>query len=123
MAAQKRPIVDRRVASRVKVQLKSRFTYKRIEHEALVMNISFVSALFRSTFIPATGSDVTIKLESPLLEAPLIIEGTVVRYECSNEKQGTVDSFAVRFSRIDPDLAYLVNQLADLKMPLVKASS
>ena len=116
MVAQRRPILDRRVASRVKVELRGRFACEKIEHEAVITNISFISAFLKSSFVPATGSNIALKIESPLLEAPLTLEGIVVRYACSNEELGIVDSFAVRFNRIDQELVLLVNQLAGLKM-------
>lgn len=112
MSTARRPIQDRRVASRVNAQLNCKFTFEGIEYEAFVQDISLAGAFLSSTFMPPWGGDLSIKLMTSVMEDPLILEGKIVRRDCKYTEQGTVGAFTIRFRHSSPGLVMLINKLA-----------
>ena len=63
---------------------------------ARVVNISRTGALLESTICPAQGMLVKIRLDSPELDAPIELKGTVVRH--------TVTGFAIQFLKVTQEI-------------------
>ncbi len=112
-AIQGHPMRDRRAASRLKVELNCRFIFEGTEHEASIKDVSLMSALLWSTVMPPTAAGISIKLETPLLNSPLILEGKIVRREYTTKEPGGMGAFAVRFNHsAHPALVALIKKLA-----------
>jgi hypothetical protein len=112
MNAQRRPIQDRRSASRITTGMSCKFTFEGVEHKAFIRDISLTGAFLWQTSMPPKGSNVSIKLEESLGDNPLILEGKVVRSDCKNTDRGTVGAFAVRFSNSSPAFIRLITKLS-----------
>jgi hypothetical protein len=113
MATQGRPMPDRRAAPRLKVHLGCRFIFDGTQYEAVIKDISPTGALLWSSFMPPPAAGVFIKIETPLLRMPIVLEGKIVRRDCKNTEQGLVGAFAVRFSCNSPALMLLVNKVVN----------
>ena len=111
MATQRRPTPERRAALRIKVHLGCRFTFKGIEHQAFIKDISPIGAFLWSAFMPPPAADLSIKVDTSFTKTPLILESRVVRRDCKSTGQATVGVFAVKFSQNSPGLLLLLNKL------------
>lgn len=113
MSTQSRPVQDHRAVSRVQAHLGCQFTFEGIEYEAFIQNISLNGAFLWSTFIPPLGANLFIRLNTSLLEDPLILEDRIVLYDCKQTERGTVGGFAIMFSYNSPVLVRLINKLVN----------
>jgi len=112
MTEQKLPIQDRRSVSRLESLLDCRFSFEGTEHKAFIRDLSLKSAFLLSTFMPPHGVIISIKLETPALTGPLILEGKIVRRDCSHTDRGTTGAFVVTFSHSSPEFIRLVSKLS-----------
>ena len=111
---QGRPVQDRRSASRVMAQLKCQFTFGGVSHEAFIRDISLNGAFLWSTVVPAQGSNVLIRLETPLLKNTLALEGKVVRTDRTPKDHVNENAFAISFSHASAELIVLISKLVSL---------
>jgi hypothetical protein len=111
MATQTRPTPDRRAALRVKVHLACKFIFEGTEYEAYIKNISPMGALLWSAFMPPRAADASIKVETSLVNYPLILGAKIVRRECKLTEQGKVAVFAIKFAHSSPGLILLISKL------------
>jgi hypothetical protein len=111
MATQRRTMMDRRAAPRAYVHLDCRFTFKGKEYKAFVKNMTPKDAYLWASFMPPKGSDILMRLEMPFSDAPLFLQGRIVRLDYKRLKQSVVDAFAVRFSFTSPQVAALISKL------------
>ncbi len=112
MATLRRPVPDRRTASRIKLNLGCQFVFDKTEYQAVIKDISPMGALLWSSFMPPPAADVFIQIETHLLRIPIILEGKIVRRDCINTEQGSIGAFAVKFSGQSPALIVLINKIA-----------
>ena len=112
MATQRRPMLDRRAKRRSYVHLDCRFNFRGKEYQAFIKNMTPQDAYLWSSFMPPKGADILIRLDTPLLETPLFLQGRIVRQEYKHLKQSVVDAFAVRFSFSSPQVASLIRELS-----------
>jgi hypothetical protein len=118
MATARNALRDRRAASRLKVDLKCRFTFNGVEHEGLIKDISLMSAFARSSFVPPPAAEISLKIATSLLKTPLVLEGTIVRRDCNNAVPGGMGAFAVKFKyAAHPTLVFLLKKLANSHIP------
>ena len=117
MVTQKRPVPDRRAAPRVRVRLGCQVIFDGNEYEAIIRDISLLGAFLWSTFMPPQDATISIKLEPPFVEDPLILEGDVVRRDCRQMEQGAAGAFAITFSHNSPGLLRLIDKLISPKAP------
>jgi len=80
-------------------------------YEAFVRDLSLKGAFLRCNFIPPQGSNVFVKLATPLLREAVILEGTVVCLERSLAEQGGAGAVTVKFNRSSPELIVLMSKL------------
>ena len=111
MSTLRRPIQDRRALSREKINLPCQFTFEGIEYDAYIGDISLKGAFLWSTFMPPWGAGLSVRIGTPLLENPLILEGKIVRRDCKQTERGTVGAFVIRFSSSSPALIVLISKL------------
>jgi hypothetical protein len=111
MSTQRRPLQDRRIASRINARLRCTFIFEGIEYEAFIQDISLAGAFLSSTFMPPWGVDLSIKLMTSLMEDPLTLEGKIVRRDCKLTERGTVGAFTIRFRHSSPGLVRLISKL------------
>jgi hypothetical protein len=106
-----RAVQDRSSVSQVIAHLKCQFTFEGVSHEASLGNISLNGAFLRSAFAPPLGSNVFIRLETPLLKSTLTLEGKVVRTDCTFVDRGNVNAFAIGFGHRPSALIVLISKL------------
>lgn len=104
---------DRRSAARTKVHLGCRLIFGGKEYDAFIKNIASGGAFIWSDFVPPSDADVEIKLETSLLNFPLMLDGKVLRSERKDTEQGYMGVFAVQFKKSSPELATFINRLAN----------
>jgi hypothetical protein len=80
-------------------------------------DISLLGAFLSSTFTPPMNAEISIKLESSLLNAPIILPGKIVRHNHKDTDKDTTPAFAVRFNHSAPALVILITNLANPKTP------
>ena len=95
-------------------RLKCQFTFSGVSHEAFIRDISLNGAFLWSSFVPAQGCDVLIRLETPLLKNTLVLEGKVVRTDHTPTDHGDENAFAIRFSHASAELIVLISKLVSI---------
>ncbi len=75
---------------------------------ATLVEISLASAKVSAKYMPPQGTDVIIRLDSPELDAPLLLDGTVFRGTWGATEQGEACRFIVKFHRQSPELISLL---------------
>ncbi len=103
---------DRRQNARIPTCLSCRCAFQGVSREAVILNISLAGALVSANLKPPPGSAVTLTLEPPLLQKPIILEGLVTRDDPSATERGILNRFAVRFTKTSIDLLSLIGKLA-----------
>ncbi len=112
MATLKSVIEDRGSVSRIAVHLRCKFIAAGIQHEGIIQDISLRGAFLSSAFMPAPGTNISIKLETPLLNKPLTLEARVVRRDYKILERGSVGAIAVTFNHSSPEFTRLMGKLS-----------
>jgi hypothetical protein len=102
MAALRNPVADRRTAPRKKVHLDCQVLFEGNEHDAVIQDISIMSALLWSSFMPPHDSVVSIRLKPSISKPLIILNGNVVRCDSRYKDHGKVGAFAVTFKNNSP---------------------
>src|SRR5512139_3779658 len=71
--------IDRRNLSREIVRLDCEFTCEGATHQAVLVDLSPKGAFFSADSLPPNGSIITVRLNSPFTDKPLVFSGKVVR--------------------------------------------
>jgi hypothetical protein len=108
-------IQNRRTNSRIIVHLDCRITHGGASYDAVIVDLSQKGALMASKFLPPTGSEISIILQTQLLKNTLILNGTVLREIQIRSEEGLLCRFAVQFGHTPLDLIILLNKLLSSK--------
>ena len=120
MAMPKQPAPDRRAIPRKKVHLDCQVIFEGNEYDAVIQDISIMSAFLWSSFMPPHNSAVTLQLKPSHMKPPLILAGTIVRRDCKYREHGKEGAFAITFSNNSPGL---LQSLGNLINPQNQAAS
>jgi hypothetical protein len=102
---------NRRINARIIAHLNCRITYGGASYDAVTVDLSQRGALMASKFLPPTGSEISIILQTKLLENMLTLSGTVLREIPIRPEDGPLCRFAVQFGHTPLDLIILLNKL------------
>ncbi len=102
MAVQKSPAPDRRAVPRKKVHLDCQVIFNGNEYDAVIQDISIMSAFLWSSFMPPHGSVVSLRLKPNHMKPLLILKGNVVRRDNKYKDHGKAGAFAITFSQNSP---------------------
>jgi hypothetical protein len=111
MTIKSRVSQDRRNTSRVMARLDCSFTSKGTRYAAVIVDLSMKGAFISSTFLPSTGSTITIELGPPAVKKPLSFDCTVLRGTWVMSDQGKRGRFSIRFSGPNPELMLLISKI------------
>jgi hypothetical protein len=111
MVINDREMQNRRINSRVIAHLDCRITHGGASYDAVIVDLSQKGALMASKFLPPTGSEISIILQTQLLKNTLILSGTVLREIQIRPEDGPLCRFAVQFGHTPLDLIILLNKL------------
>ncbi len=109
MAVQSRATQDRRNLSRVMLRLNCQFTYEEAVYNAVMVDISLKGAFFSADFLPPNNSIITVTLDSPVTQKPLVFTGRVLRGTWAMTDYGKRGRFAVSFTFAPSGLIGLIN--------------
>ncbi len=97
---------ERRTAQRIQVQLSVLTRSGTVQRSTQLVNISVTGALLETTWAhPPLGALVKLLFESPEVDGPIKLTGTVARH--------TASGFAVRFQQVTKELLNLVADQAE----------
>lgn len=102
---------DRRKYMRVIARLDCQFAYNGVSHKGVVVDISLKGALLSSVFLPPVNGEVSIRIETPHLPEPLMMDGRVQRGNWGMTDHGKVGRFGVEFKSSPLALIKLINTL------------
>jgi hypothetical protein len=113
MAVPKCPVTDRRAVPRKKVHLDCQVIFEGNEYDAVIQDISIMSAFLWSSFMPPHDSAVSLRLKPSTAKPPLILNGNVVRRDSRYREHGKAGAFAITFSHNSPSLLQSLGNLID----------
>jgi hypothetical protein len=113
MAIRNHATQDRRNLSRVIMLVDCQFTHEGVTHKAVMVVLSLKGAYFSAEFLPPKGSIITVTLNSPVTQKPLVFDGTVMRGTWSMSDHGKRGRFGIRFSYTPVDLIALLTSKAN----------
>jgi hypothetical protein len=102
---------DRRNTSRVMARLDCSFTSQETRYAAVIVDLSMKGAFLSSTFLPPTGSTITIELGPPAVKKPILFDCTVLRGTWVMSDQGKRGRFSIRFAGSNPELMLLISRI------------
>ena len=88
---------DRRNLSRVIVCLDCQFTFEGATHEAVMVDLSVKGAFLSAAFLPPQSSIITVTLNSPVTNKPLVFGGKVIRGTWAMSDHGKRGRFGITF--------------------------
>jgi hypothetical protein len=115
MAVPKHLESDRRAAPRIKVHLDCQLIFEGNEYDAVIQDISTLSAFLWSSFMPPHDSSVSLRLNPNFEKPPLILKGNVVRRDGKYRDHGKVGAFAIKFSHNSPTLIQTLGRVINPK--------
>ena len=115
MVIRSRASQDLRGNSRVIALMNCRFTHQDITYDAVVVDLSQKGAMLSSDFLPPTGSNVSITIQSNPLKKELLLSGKVTRGTTVGTDQGKKGRFVVHFGQYPIDLINLLSKLHSSK--------
>jgi hypothetical protein len=109
---------DRRLLSRVGTRLECEVVSNGVQSKALILDLSLKGAHLACQQLPATGAAVVIRLSSPQLEKPLVIQSKVVPRRARQVGKvplplGNWQRFGVSFERMVCELVPLLKKPAE----------
>ncbi len=113
MAVQENHASDRRSVPRKKVHLDCQVIFEGDEYDAVIQDISIMSAFLWSSFMPPHDSAVSLRLKPSLTKPPLILKGNVVRRDSKYREHGKAGAFAITFSHNSSSLIQTLGNFID----------
>ncbi|MBN1570307.1 MAG: PilZ domain-containing protein [Acidobacteria bacterium] len=95
---------DRRAVPRKKVHLDCQVIFEGNEYDAVIQDISIMSAFLWSSFMPPHNSAVTLRLNPNFKKPPFILKGNVIRRDSKYRQHGKAGAFVITFSDNSPKL-------------------
>ena len=110
MVVRKRILKDLRINARIHTLLDCRFIHEDITYNAVLMDLSQKGALLSSDFLPPTGGNIALIIQSTLIKKDLLLSGKVSPGERGKTEQGRKGRFVVQFDQTPLDLINLITK-------------